>query len=1221
MASKLPYPGLRPFHRDESDIFFGREEQTDELLRKLDNSRFLAVIGPSGCGKSSLVRAGMIAALESGFMVSAGARWRIAALRPGSHPILRLAEALMDDTAMGTERAGYTDSMAFLNSTLRRGPLGLIEALNETPLPEKTNLLILVDQFEEIFRYQRESNSDEADAFVELLLETAAHKKSPVFIVITMRSDYLGDCAVFSGLPEALNAGQYLTPRMNRDQRREAIVGPSRVFGGDVDDDLVNHLLNETGGDPKKLPVLQHLLMRMWECTQPEQIKSESKLQGYSILGEFADESIGHRLTMIDYKDVGGIENGLSNHADDAFSTLNTEQQRISEIMFRSLCECGARGRYNRRPTSIYEIARLASKSPEQVITPEQVISIVGVFRKPEYGFIIPAQSEQIYPNTMIDISHESLILQWNRVKGWVNEEAKSVEIYQFLEKTACRWKEGKAAEWGTPDLENAEAWKNHNQPTAEWARRFGAHFETAMEFLNASRNKRDLENKKLEEARRKKFTQLRTRSFIYILLLIISIVLGAWGWIERGNAKWEKTKSHSNELAFIAQEALNYDQELSALLIWHAAYETHAHSNKGMITKGVQKTLYKVLDESRIIGRLTGHSDSILSTAFSDDNSLVATGGIDRDVIIWSTDSLKKQHILNHDDWVTGVVFSKHDKSLITTTDRGKIYRWDIKKEKKTELITVPDSPEHIAIRSDLLRMASATEGSVRIWDMQTKKGIDEPISINEKITEIKFIDNKLYITTNNGSVYVVDHSSNSLKIIFQIPKSTELPKVVKLSPKANYLATTSFDGTIKLWDLKTNKINHSIVHKKLGNIAFSPDGNSIVSYSVDNKIKIWNVVTGKHYRTLNGHKGYIDLVAFSNNSKLLVSASDNKDLFLWNVEYGYFQRAVRSIFSNDLNLIATLNRKEGRHPQVVTLRNTKTDELTVLPHFICNNQKADYNTVDMTISGTVDRKYLILLTENGEIISWDIMSKNYKCQKLTQEKIHLGSFSPNGEHAAYSDKKSAYLFNIQTEVESKPITITNDHEELTKVIFHPNGKWLVVTIYNPRIFSYRTELLDIASRNVFRTHKFKTHELVFSPDDKYMITYNQDKAIISNPDTQETIRNLIKKNEIRNAIFSPDNKYLATYEEKEVKLWNVGSWDNEFIFTSDNKVTGLAFSHDDKRLMISYEDNSIKTYPLEIDDLINKVRNRLKRNLTEEECEKYLKRDECPKATDPAI
>jgi hypothetical protein len=262
--STAPYPGLRPFLYTEADIFFGREEQTDQLLKKLQTSHFLSVIGPSGCGKSSLVRAGMISALAAGFLTQAGAHWRIAEMRPGERPLGRLAEALTSSLAMGPEFGSGPDTAPFLQAMLRRGPLGLLEAMRETPLPEHANLLLLVDQFEEIFRFRDEGDADEADAFVALLLATAKQREVPVYIVITMRTDYLGECAFFSGLPEAMNDGQFLTPRMTREQSEAAITKPARVFGGTVDPTLVNRLLNDIGSDPNQLPLLQHCLMRMW---------------------------------------------------------------------------------------------------------------------------------------------------------------------------------------------------------------------------------------------------------------------------------------------------------------------------------------------------------------------------------------------------------------------------------------------------------------------------------------------------------------------------------------------------------------------------------------------------------------------------------------------------------------------------------------------------------------------------------------------------------------------------------------------------------------------------------------------------------------------------------------------------------------------------------------------------------------------------------------------
>ena len=272
--NKLPYPGLRPFRRDEADIFFGRSALVAQLLDKLYTTRFLAVVGLSGCGKSSLVQAGMLNDLEAGFIPKAGAVWRIAQLRPRRNPMEELTQALFN--ALEPERDTQPDSAAFLRATLDRGPKGLVETLEEKPsLPKDTNLLILVDQFEEVFRYRQYHSRDEAEAFVALLLESAKERegKTPIYVVITMRSEFLGDCALFRGLPEALNESLFLIPRLTREQRREAIEGPAQMYGGKVEPSLVNQLLNDieiqllndTVINLDPLPLLQHALMRLWK--------------------------------------------------------------------------------------------------------------------------------------------------------------------------------------------------------------------------------------------------------------------------------------------------------------------------------------------------------------------------------------------------------------------------------------------------------------------------------------------------------------------------------------------------------------------------------------------------------------------------------------------------------------------------------------------------------------------------------------------------------------------------------------------------------------------------------------------------------------------------------------------------------------------------------------------------------------------------------------------
>ncbi len=523
--SDIPYPGLRPFKRDESDIFFGREEQTDQLLEKLSQTRFISVVGLSGCGKSSLVRAGMFAALETGYLSNAGAQWRMAAMRPGNQPLYNLAKTLLEKVVLPRDNKDEADVERLSGVIASHGPLGLVEVLRETPLPEKTNLLLLVDQFEEIFRYYREENLDEAEAFVDLLLTSAEQREVPIYVVITMRSDFIGNCALFHDLPEMLNSGQFLIPRLTREQQRMAAVGPAKVFGGDIEPRLVNRLLEEMGNDPDQLPLLQHCLMRMWfrARTQAGE-RNESEQNGIN-------------MTLEDYETTGGLKDALSNHAEEAFAELDQKGQHIAKTMFRCLSERGSDQRDTRRLAKVREIATVAK------VSASEVMKVVEVFRHPDRCFLTPAAGVPLEPDSVLDISHESLIRQWRRMSGWVEQEADSTEKYRHLERTAMLWRQGHAALWRSPDLDIALKWKEEETPTQEWASRYGNHFDLAIEFLETSEQEERRSQKERERQRGLKLKYARRQLAVVIVGLVIAVGLAVWAIWERSNVQKAKTE------------------------------------------------------------------------------------------------------------------------------------------------------------------------------------------------------------------------------------------------------------------------------------------------------------------------------------------------------------------------------------------------------------------------------------------------------------------------------------------------------------------------------------------------------------------------------------------------------------------------------------------------------------------------------------------------------
>ena len=505
---------------DEEYLFFGRDKQCQELLARLSRRRFLAVLGASGSGKSSLVRAGLLPALYGGGLVDAGSHWSVAVMRPGGDPVGNLAEALLESELWDEfdEDDETLPDRLDLETTLQRSALGLREVARLARLPKGHNLLVVVDQFEELFRFSSTSATDaqrdEADAFVSLLIEGIRQEHYSIYVVVTMRSDFFGDCSAFEPLAKVINDGDYLVPRLTRDQLKEAVEGPVRVGGGEMSPPLVQRLLNDAGDDPDQLPILQHALMRTWHYWKEQ-------------AGAHGQISHGH------YEVIGGMDAALSLHADEVMKSLPTDRHReLARRMFKALTERATDNRGIRRPHRLGSLCEITEGSESEVAV------VVNAFRKPGVTFLMPGIEEDLTAATVIDISHESFMRHWKRMGHWVDEEHKSSSIYHRLLESANLWKEGRADLYHDPDLQIAQQWRDQTRPNAAWAAQYGGGFEDAMEFLERSHKSKAIEddlreaNRKRELAQAKEIADVRARSakrariFAFVLGLL-AVLLG----------------------------------------------------------------------------------------------------------------------------------------------------------------------------------------------------------------------------------------------------------------------------------------------------------------------------------------------------------------------------------------------------------------------------------------------------------------------------------------------------------------------------------------------------------------------------------------------------------------------------------------------------------------------------------------------------------------------
>lgn len=504
--SAAPYPGLRPFTVDESDIFFGRQDQTEALLNRLDATQFLAVLGPSGCGKSSLVRAGLIAKLEAGLMPRAGTRWHVAEMRPGDRPFLQLSRQLIRLGVVARNDEPVEMQAVRLEASLRQGPLALGELLAAQPAATQArSLLLLVDQFEEIFRYHREKDSDEADAFVALLLASVqrAHEGPPwdrIYVVVTMRSDFVGDCMVFMNLPEAINGGQYLVPRLTRAQIREAIDGPARLFGSTIEDELVKQLLNEVGSQPDQLPLLQHALMRLWRFAG-EGLEPDSP------------RSLGIALYR---KRLGSLGKALDDHAEEALSEVT--DRVLAQILFCTITG-STDGRHDvRRPSKVEEVVALAPPGTSW----QAVVKVAEPFRPETRHFLLPPGSEVLREDSYLDIGHESLIRNWKRLAAWAEQEAAdAAELRRAVDAGKVR-ATNSGDLWGASGLERSSVWRRR-PAVAAWAGKYVSadDYAIADAFLNESDRELHRAEQQAQKRRRRRRLEAALLAFVALAGLV----------------------------------------------------------------------------------------------------------------------------------------------------------------------------------------------------------------------------------------------------------------------------------------------------------------------------------------------------------------------------------------------------------------------------------------------------------------------------------------------------------------------------------------------------------------------------------------------------------------------------------------------------------------------------------------------------------------------------
>ncbi len=942
-----PFPGLRPFSIEESHLFFGREGQVDEILLQLSQHRSVTIMGYSGSGKSSLMYCGLVPVLYGGFMTKTGPNWEVITTRPGNSPVSNLADAIVHQLE-ATGRISPDDRLiqhAIIKSVLNSGPDGLIEVAEYLQKVDQDNIFFLVDQFEELLRFRElgEDQANESAHYVNLILNAVHQTRVPVYLSLSLRSDFIGECSVFPGLTQMINTSNYLVPQMGRDQKKLAIEGPVAVGGGKITNRLVKKLLSDIGDHQDQLPIMQHAMMRTWD---------------YWAANREADEAMDIRH----YNAIGKISQALSLHANEAYEELNSNEKEIAEVLFKSLTEKNQENQGLRRPSKIKLVSELAGT------TEDEVIKVVECFRRTGRSFLMPGTNVTLTGASTIELSHESLMRIWTRLFNWVEEEFESAQLYKRISDAAALYQTGKAGLWRPPDLQLALNWQKKQKPTRVWAQRYDIAFERAIVFLDTSRITYEAELKNQEMLQRRMLRRARVTSIVLGTAAVIAILFMIYGFtqsIEAGRqrdiAEGQRAEAVKNEqLAVEATKEAEYQREIAVkqqkdLEVAYVRVEealkeaqlakAEAERNYKLALEQEQKAIasgelekaakVEAIKQTDIAQKANAEANRLLFLSVAqaleaksptiDDKDLAGLlamqgyqyhstyGGHKYDPYVYiglyyAIAKLSENPNYNQiripgnlKNKMFGLAVSHESSTFYTTGNDGRIFKGDYLKSTADNLVDFNPYPNRVlALSMDEKYLINGSDSSnIQIFHLD-QPGEKPGLVKGHKgyVNDIKFLPNNSGFLSVGAdrTVRLTNHITGQGKTLVTLPYEI---KSIDISPDGNLMAGVATAGQLIILNLKDNsyelKVDESKNLVRVLSVAFHPS-RQILAYGteftdkdskVKGSVKLYDYSTSEQLRELGGHTAGVSDVEFSPDGLLLASAGLDKKLVMWVVDH----------------------------------------------------------------------------------------------------------------------------------------------------------------------------------------------------------------------------------------------------------------------------------------------------------------------------------------------
>ncbi len=1191
-AVRTPYKGLMPYSEEDAPFFYGREGEREIITANLMAYKLTLLYGASGVGKSSVLHAGIAHHLRQ--LTQANL-----AERGTPEHVVVVFSAWRDDPVLGLANSLHETTVQTLGHELPNpasGRRSLVEILRECSAQTRSDMIVILDQFEEYFLYH--PLEDGSGTFAREFPAAVNQPGLRASFLIAIRDDALAKLDRFKGRIPGLFDNYLRIEHLDDEMARAAIEKPilefNRLYARNGDAVTITPALVEAVLDQVKTgrvvlsesgrgviaatpgskagvrietPYLQLVMSRLWE----------------------AERLTGSRVLQLETLDrLGGAERIVRTHLDTAMTSLTPGEAEAAARVFRYLVTPTG----TKIAHTVLDLAEFAQ------LTQAQLGLLLHKLSSSDLRILRPVAPPPDRPEApYYEVFHDVLapaILSWRSRFVQAQELAQEK---QRAEKQRRRAEEKAKSAARLRRLVIALAMAS--------ALAAGAAVMAWLQWRHAISARQAAETE-----RNLAVQQARIADSLRIAQL------AAVDTAEARSLQIEKARaltalSRSRELAAQANKSLTEDPELSILLALHAAAVTYSIDET--ITPEVYDALNRAVQSSRIREVLSGHKSSVQDLAFDPEGERLASASLDGTVIVWNALSGKKLLTLTgHKAAIYGVAFSPDGKLLATGHVDGKAIVHDLSSGQIVLTLNGHTAAVHDLVFSpDGFRLVTVdSDGKAAVWEVPSGRELRTLTAHTTAINCVAFSpDGKRLATAGReGMVKVWDALSG--KELRAFTSHTAAVYSLAFSPDGARLATAGADWKTKLWNLNSGQEIRTLTGhtSPVSSVAFSPNGRFLATAGSNGNVKMWDLVSNQELAIVPGHSAGVVSLVFSPNGRHLASAGADRKVRIWDVSPGQellvlsHAAAVNGVvFSPDRSRLATAS-ADGK--ATVWNASSGAELLTFSGHTEAVN----------CIAFSLDGKLLATGSDDNTAQVWEAGSGRRIARLSHEGDVKSVAFGQNGRFlATASFDKLARIWDLTT---GQQVAFSGHTHWVQAVAFNFEGTRLASAS------SDRTaKLWDISSGQELFTlsrHTGAVNDLDFGPDDRHIATASADGTVrVWDAASGREVLSFGERDAgINDVEFSPDGTRLATANaDGIVKLWVAASGQPLLALHSHSAaVNQVDFSPDGRRLATASSDKTAKVHALIAEDLIALARRRVTRSLTVEECRRFLYAENCP-------